>query len=84
MARDGLQQASPSPGKWCKVFKNKDLCLDLHFASGIKSLFSRDGLRKVFGTKDLILSVNGLFWRFPLCLEDVASAHRRYDLIEFA
>jgi hypothetical protein len=43
--------------KWCKVFEDKGLGLYLPFASDIKSLFSRDELRKVFKIEDLILPV---------------------------
>jgi hypothetical protein len=48
--------------KWCKVFEDKGLGLYLPFAFGIKSLFSKDGLGKVFKREDLILPVKaGLF-----------------------
>jgi hypothetical protein len=43
--------------KWCKVFEDKGLGLYFYFISEIKSLFSRDGLGKVFKIDDLILPV---------------------------
>jgi hypothetical protein len=50
--------------KWCKVFEDKGLGLYFYFISEIKSLFSRDGLGKVFKIEDLILPVKGGAFQF--------------------